>query len=102
MEYRKENKLEKIEKALKEYKPLLEGGFKVKDIGIFGSYLRKKQKEASDLDILVEFSKPIGLFDFIRLEESLTERLGIKVDLVMRDALKPRIKDKIIKEALYV
>jgi predicted nucleotidyltransferase len=95
-------KLAEIEKALMEYKPFLEKRFRVKEIGIFGSYARKEQKGTSDLDLLVEFSEPIGLFDFIRLEDYLAERLGIKVDLVLKSALKPRIKDKIIKEALYI
>lgn len=94
--------IEEIEKTLRECKPLLEKGFKVKEIGIFGSYLRREQKERSDLDILVEFSEPIGLFNFIELEDFLMKKLGVKVDLVMKDALKPRIKDKVIKEALYV
>lgn len=102
MEDREKNKLEEIEKVLREDKPFLERRFKVKEIGIFGSYLRSEQKNTSDLDLLVEFSEPVGLFDFIRLEEYLKEKLGVKVDLVMKDALKPRIKDRIMKEVLYV
>ena len=71
-------------------------------MGIFGSYLHREQKTRSDLDLLVEFEEPIGLFDFIRLENELTRLTGIKVDLVVKEALKQRIKDKVIKEALYI
>ena len=74
----------------------------VKELGIFGSYLQREQKNRSDLDLLVEFEEPIGLFDFISLENELTRLTGIKVSLVMKNALKHRIKDKVIKEALYI
>ena len=97
-----ENKLEELEKVLKKLKPLLKEKYRVKEIGIFGSYLRGEEKSSSDLDLLVEFSRPVGLFDFLRLEDFLTQRLGVKVDLVMKNALKPRLKDRIIKEAVYV
>lgn len=102
METKVRKRLPEIKRALKEHKPLLEKRFKVKEIGIFGSYLRGRQRETSDLDLLVEFSEPIGLFDFLRLEDLLAKRIGVKVDLVMKDALKPRIKEKVIKEALYM
>ena len=61
-----------------------------------------EQKGESDLDVLVEFSEPIGFFDFIELEGFLSEKLGAKADLVMKKALKPRIKGKILKEAIYL
>lgn len=102
MENQPANELVRIENILKENKSLLENKFKVQEIGIFGSYLRGQQKKRSDLDLLVEFSQPVGLFDFIRLKNFLTELLKIKVDLVMKEALKPRLKDKVVKEALYI
>jgi predicted nucleotidyltransferase len=51
---------------------------------------------------LVDFYEPISLFKFIELEDFLSQHLGVKVDLVMKDALKSRIKDSILKEAIYV
>ncbi|MFB0503702.1 MAG: nucleotidyltransferase family protein [Candidatus Bathyarchaeia archaeon] len=75
---------------------------KVETIGLFGSYIRGKQKRESDLDILVGFPEPIGLLTFIELEDFLSERLEAKVDLVMRSTWKPRTKDRIIKEAVYL
>jgi len=83
-------------------KPDLKEKFKVKTIGLFGSYAKGEQKEKSDLDILVDFYESISLFRFIELEDFLSQQLGVKVDLVMKDALKSRIKDCILKEAIYV
>jgi len=96
------NNIREIRSKLEELKPMLKDNFKVKSIGFFGSYVRSEQKRSSDLDVLVEFSEPIGLFKFIELEDFLTEKLGVKVDLVMRDSLKPRIKESILREAVYI
>ena len=95
-------KLIKIKRELKELEPLLKEKFKVKRIGIFGSYIRKEEKRRSDLDILVEFHEPPGLFEFVEFEDFLSKKLKTKVDLVMKDALKLRIKEKIIKETVYI
>jgi predicted nucleotidyltransferase len=91
-----------LTKKLKLLKPDLKERFKVKTIGLFGSYVRGEQKKTSDLDILVDFYEPISLFRYIELEDFLSQQLGVKVDLVMRDVLKPRIKDSILNEAIYV
>jgi predicted nucleotidyltransferase len=71
-------------------------------IGIFGSWGRNEQKKGSDIDILVEFEEPVGLLDFVALENYLSGLLGIKVDLVMKSALKQRIGKQILKEVVYV
>ena len=94
--------LEEIKRKLAELKPVLREKFKVESIGLFGSYVRGEQKGESDLDVLVEFSEPIGLFKFIELEGFLSDELGTKVDLVMKKTLKKRIKERIINEAIYV
>jgi predicted nucleotidyltransferase len=94
--------MQDLTNRIEQLKPLLADRFKVQTIGIFGSYVRGEQKKKSDLDILVEFSEPIGLFKFVELEDFLSQKLNLKVDLVMKDALKPRIKDSILKEAIYV
>ena len=93
--------LEEIKKKLEELKPSLEEKFKVKTIGIFGSYIRG-EKEKSDLDILVEFEEPISLLKFIELENYLSDSIGVKVDLVMKNALKPRIGKHILKEVVNI
>jgi predicted nucleotidyltransferase len=92
--------LKDIEKTLKKYKPFLKEKFKVRKIGIFGSYRRGEESESSDIDILVEFYEPIG-WEFIDLKEFLEKLLGRKVDLVTKKALKPQIKNKILKEIIY-
>ncbi len=94
--------VKEIKKKINEHKPTLKERFKVKSIGIFGSCLRGEQDERSDIDILVEFSGVIDLFEFMRLENFLSDILGREVDLVMKDALKPRIKKRILEEAVYV
>ena len=94
--------IEEIKVIINSHKWILKKRFKVKSISIFGSYLRDEQNEKSDIDLLVEFSTTIDLFEFIRLENFLSQILGRKVDLVMKDTLKPRIKDKILKEAIAI
>lgn len=94
----KENIKEKINTEL----PALKNRYHIKRLGLFGSVVRDEQKRTSDIDILVEFESPIGFFDFIRLENSLSKILHKKVDLVSRKALKPIIKKEILKEIIYV
>jgi len=94
--------LEDIQKILTSHKKELYKEFGVKRIGIFGSYLRGEQKETSDIDILVEFHRPVGFIEFIRLQEYLENLLGVKVDLVTKKALKKRIKKQILQEVKYV
>lgn len=74
----------------------------VKSLGIFGSRRRGEETEDSDLDLLVEFERPISLLHYVALERRLSELLGEKVDLVMRSALKPRIGERILQEVMPV
>lgn len=89
-----------ILQKLREMKPELRANYNVKSIGIFGSVARGEADERSDIDVLVEFEPPIGLFKFLELEEVLGERLGGKVDLVSKKALKPEIGRAVLAEAL--
>jgi len=97
-------KIEGIKRKLEELKPFLNEEFKVTAIGVFGSYLRGEEKRGSDLDVLVEFDESAGLslLDFIGLEDFLSEELGVKVDLVEKSALKPRIGKRILEEVVNV
>src|SRR3989338_10300409 len=95
-------KIEKIKNTLSKNKRLLQERHRIKSIGIFGSYARGNFSKKSDLDILVEFSKPPDIFEFIKTEEFLGDLLGVKVDLVSVKALKPLIKDEILKETVYL
>lgn len=92
---------EEILKILKKSYPYMKKNFKVKSIGLFGSYAREEQTETSDINILVEFEVPVGFFKFIGLEYYLSDNLGAKVNLVTPDALKPLIKPDIMAEAVY-
>lgn len=93
--------LEDIKKILLENKQILKEKYKVKRIAIFGSYVRGEQKKRSDIDILVEFEEPVG-FLFFHLEKFLEKILGIKVDLVTIDAIKPNRVKYILKDLIYV
>lgn len=90
-----------IETKLHELKPILADKFNVSRIGYFGSYATGDQTEKSDLDLLVEFSKPIG-WEFFTLEKFLEKELGLNVDLVTKDALKERIKVPILNQVKYI
>jgi predicted nucleotidyltransferase len=96
--------VERIKRALSLHKAELKKRFRVKTLGVFGSYVRGEQKRGSDVDILVEFDEDaeIGFFQFLDLEEFLSRKLGVKVDLVTRDALKPYIGERILQEAVMV
>ncbi|HDT15373.1 MAG TPA: nucleotidyltransferase [Firmicutes bacterium] len=93
--------LEEITKALKEMEPELAEKYRVKSLAVFGSYARNTQKEGSDIDILVDFSGPVG-FEFFRAQRFIGEKLGLKADLVTRDAIKPGTEHNIIKDLVHV
>ena len=94
--------LSAIQEILRQYKPQLSERYKVKTLGVFGSYVRKEQSEDSDLDLLVDFDEPPGLLKFIELENFLSDLLHVKVDLVMKSSLKPRIGERIMNEIVAV
>jgi uncharacterized protein len=73
----------------------------VKSLAVFGSLARGQATPASDIDMLVEFDRPVGLFEFIRLKLYLEELTGRQVDLVTPDALRPAMRAEIIGEAVH-
>lgn len=87
---------------IKNSKPELGSRYGVQRLGLFGSYVKKRQRKRSDIDILVTFSRDIDLFEFLDLREYLESRLKAKVDLVMATALKPTIGKRILAEVEYV
>jgi len=94
--------IKEIKKILKKNRKLLEQKYKVRKIGVFGSYIRKEANKKSDVDILVEFFETPDLFEFIELENFLTKLLKIKVDLATKEALKPLVKKEILRETIYI
>lgn len=97
-----EESLDKIIEIIEKHKEELRRRYGVKEIGIFGSFVRGEAKENSDVDILVEFERPIGFFKFLELEEYLSNLIGRKVDLVSKKALKPHIGKYILEEVVTV
>lgn len=94
--------LKEAKKILSAEKPGLKKRYHVKSLGIFGSYVRGEQKRRSDLDVLVTFSKTPTLFEFIGMKNDLSDLTGIKVDLVMKSALKKHIRPRILREVVPV
>jgi len=76
--------------------------FGVKSLALFGSVARDEAQSGSDVDILVEFDRPVGLFEFIDLKNYLEKLLGSRVDLGTPASLKPRLRERVLKEAVYV
>jgi len=94
--------LEKILEVLRQQIPMLAERYSVEKLEIFGSYVRSEQKKDSDLDVLVTFKEDPSLLTYIAIENYLSDLLGIKVDLVMKDSLKPKIGQRILQEAIPV
>jgi predicted nucleotidyltransferase len=87
---------------LREHLPEFRRKFGVRSLGVFGSYVRGDENEGSDLDLLVSFEEIPGLLLFLALENQLSDLLGVPVDLVMEDALKPRIGAHVRREVVPV
>jgi uncharacterized protein len=98
----KMKELERILSKITNHKSEIIKEYHVKEIGVFGSYLRGEERADSDVDILVDFDRPIDLFRFLDLEEKLSDMFGKKVDLVSKKSLKPHIGKEILKEVQYL
>jgi predicted nucleotidyltransferase len=96
--------LKEAKRKLKILKPALKNDFSVDTIELFGSYVRGEQTEKSDIDVLVTFSEPndVDLFKFIELRLLLKDELGVDVDLIEKDTIKPRIRERILEEAIQI
>jgi len=95
--------LQKIKQTLKERMPEIKEKYGVKNLYIFGSYVRGEQTPKSDIDILVEFEKGKKSFDnYMDLKFYLEDLFGKKVDLIIKEAVKPRLKKYIYEEAISV
>lgn len=87
-----------IKRTLRQHLPELRERYHVDTLGLFGSYVRHEQRPDSDLDVLVTFTETPGLLTFITLENELSDLLGVKVDLVVEDALKSGIGERVRRE----
>jgi hypothetical protein len=87
---------------LREMLPLLQTKYHVRTLEVFGSFVRGEEEPGSDLDLLATFYETPTLFQFVSLENFLSDSLGVKVDLVMKDSLKPNIGKHILEEARQI
>lgn len=92
-------RLEEILAALSRHRDELEA-LGVKSLAVFGSTARNEAQSDSDVDLLVEFDRPVGLFEFLAVNEYLEALLGHPVDLVTSAALKPQMRDQVLREAV--
>ena len=93
---------EEILSALQELRDELRVKYKVKEIGLFGSFLRGEQREGSDIDVVVEFAEDADLFDLVGVSLYLEEKLSRKVDVVTKGAMRQELKMSILKEVSFV
>lgn len=92
---------EDILDKLRDLRPILYKDYAVKKIGLFGSFSDGSNTDSSDIDLLVEFERPIG-WKFFSLEIFLENIFGRKIDLVTKNALKEQIKDRVLDQVRYV
>lgn len=95
------NNKEEILRNLKMLKEEIKIKYRVKSIGIFGSYINNEQTDDSDIDFLVEFEENADLFHYIGLSLFLEERFSKKVDVVSKPALKEELRKNILQEVIY-
>ncbi|VVB87587.1 Nucleotidyltransferase domain protein [uncultured archaeon] len=94
--------LEEIKNILKSHKGKLKERYGLKEIGIFGSYVRGEQTEKSDVDILVDFYELSDVFDLLRIERSLRRLLRCRVDVVRKQAIRKELRDRILSEVIEI
>src|SRR4030042_1929415 len=94
--------IEEVKNRLFDKKAEIRKRYHVKKIGVFGSIVRNKQTKKSDIDILVEFEKGHkDFFNYMRLKYYLEELLDRKVDLVIKEAVKAQLRERILNEVVY-
>lgn len=98
----RDKNLNEILKKLKKFQNLLRDKFGIEEIKVFGSYAKNKQTSKSDLDIIVKFKKVPGFIELIKIEEELTDLLGVKVDLLTEEGISPFIREYIEKETISI
>lgn len=76
--------------------------YRVKELGVFGSFIRGEQSEASDIDVLVDFDEDASLFDLVGLALFLEEKLHRRVDVVSKRALRSELRESILREVATI
>ncbi len=94
--------LEDVKQILSKNRHFLQETYHVTELGVFGSYARGEQTETSDIDILIDYSDAPTLFKLVELRNELSAMVGMKVDVVTKNGLKTRIRDRVLSEVVYV
>ncbi|MBI4712289.1 MAG: nucleotidyltransferase family protein [Planctomycetes bacterium] len=94
--------LSKIKNTLKRHENEIKSRYRIKKIGIFGSYANNRQKKNSDLDVLVDIEEPVSLLGLVGIENYISGLLGVKVDLVPREDIRSELKQSILKKVIYI
>lgn len=94
--------LDEIKNILDKHREELKGKYKITEIGVFGSYVRGEQRNRSDVDLLAQFGEPISLLELVGAENYISDLLRMKVDLVPKEDVRPELKDRILKEVVYI
>ncbi|NMF63188.1 DNA polymerase beta [Brasilonema octagenarum UFV-E1] len=94
--------LEEIKQILRQSKPLLQEQYQITQLGIFGSYARGEQTQESDVDVLIDYDRAPTLFKLVELRDYLSNAIGMKVDIVTQNGLKPRIRERVLSEVVYI
>ncbi len=89
-------------RILADHRDELRQQFGVQSLALFGSVARNEATETSDVDLLVEFARPVGLFGLFALQDYLARLLGCAVDVGTSDSLKPRIRTRVLAESIDV
>lgn len=94
--------LDEIAQILRSHKIQFHDRYRVKEMGIFGSYARQEQTHTSDVDVLIDYEQPPTLPLLVELQEELNTLLEMDVDLVTKNGLKSRIRDRVLAEVIYL
>ncbi|MGK7905286.1 MAG: nucleotidyltransferase family protein [Hormoscilla sp.] len=102
MSKKRNKKLAEIKETLSQYKSIMREKYKVRELGIFGSYVRGEQHYDSDVDVLIDYLEAPELLERLELENELSDLLRLPVDVVSKNALNPRFRERILSEVVYV
>lgn len=94
--------LEEIKQILSERKSWLCETYQITELGIFGSYTRGEQTQDSDVDVLIDYEQAPTLFAVVNLRDFLRDLIGLPVDVVTKNGLKPRIREQVLSEVIYL
>lgn len=94
--------LEEVKEIISKHKNEVERKFKVKSLGLFGSYVKGNQSNKSDIDIIVTFKEPVSLLHIVSLENYMSDLLGIKADIVPEKNIRDEIKRDVLKEVIFI